>query len=331
MADALYRQWKILELIPRYPQNVSIKKIMEHLLGQGVDVPQYRTIQRDLDTLSTVFPHLQTIKVGGANHWYIGSEDGVLEIPRMEAHTALAFHLAQSNLLTQLPPSALGLLEAHFVTATKMLDKSSSQYAGWREKVRVVPQTQQLIAPTVDAGVLDIVYRSLLEGYCFDAKYFGRRSDQYASYRVHPLSLIFRGTVTYLVCTLNTYTDPRLLSLHRFVEALPTEEPVQNPQGYDLDNYIDEGHVDFLLGDYIELVMLIDEEVAIHLRESRLDKKQEMEGQEDGRSLFTATVRDTGQLRWWLLGFAAQIEIIGPPALREEFRKKTAAMAKRYS
>ena len=77
--------------------------------------------------------------------------------------------------------------------------------------------------------------------------------------------------------------------------------------------------------------MLIDEEVAIHLRESRLDKKQEMEGQEDGRSLFTATVRDTGQLRWWLLGFAAQIEIIGPPALREEFRQKTAAMAKRYS
>lgn len=331
MADGLYRQWKILGLIPRYPQKVSIKKIMESLTDQGVDTPQYRTIQRDLDILSAVFSHLQTIREGGANHWYIGSEGGVLEIPRMEAHTALAFHLAQGNLLTQLPPSALRNLQAHFGTATKVLDKSNSQYAGWREKVRVVPQTQQLIAPTVDAEVLDVVYRSLLENYCFDAKYYGRRSDQYASYRVNPLGLIFRGTITYLVCTLNTYTDLRLLSLQRFVEALPTKEPVRKPSGYDLDRYMEEGHADFLLGDCIELEMLIDEEVAIHLRESLLDKSQRIIGQTEGRSLFTATVRDTGQLRWWLLGFGAQIEIIGPPELREEFRQKTEAMAKRYA
>ena len=331
MADAVYRQWKILELIPRYPQKISIKQIMESLAEQSVAVPQYRTIQRDLDTLSEVFPYLQTKREGGANHWYMGSEGGVVEIPRMEAHTALAFHLAQGNLQSQLPPSALGDLQSHFVTATKLLDKSTSQYAGWREKIRVVPQTQQLIAPPVDAEVLEVVYRSLLESYCFDAKYYGRRSDQYASYRVNPLALILRGTITYLVCTLNTYTDIRLLSLHRFVEALVTEEPVKKPPGYDIDRYMEQGHADFLLGAYIELEMLIDEEVAIHLRESLLDKSQKITLQADGRSVFTATVRDTGQLRWWLLGFAAQIEIIGPSTLREEFRQKTEAMAKRYS
>ena len=47
-------------------------------------------------------------------------------------------------------------------------------------------------------------------------------------------------------------------------------------------------------------------------------------------SLFKAHVRNTGQLRWWLLGFSDQIEILKPVALRNEFAQRTAAMAKKY-
>jgi predicted DNA-binding transcriptional regulator YafY len=35
-------------------------------------------------------------------------------------------------------------------------------------------------------------------------------------------------------------------------------------------------------------------------------------------------------LRWWLLGFADQIEVLKPDKLREEFKQKAARMAKRY-
>jgi predicted DNA-binding transcriptional regulator YafY len=84
------------------------------------------------------------------------------------------------------------------------------------------------------------------------------------------------------------------------------------------------------MGDSIELELLIDEEVAIHLRESRLTDQQQMNLLDNGQSLFRATVRDTGQLRWWLLGFADQIEILKPKELRDEFRLKTAKMAKVY-
>jgi hypothetical protein len=33
-----------------------------------------------------------------------------------------------------------------------------------------------------------------------------------------------------------------------------------------------------------------------------------------------ATVADTDQLRWWLLGFGNQVEVLEPVELREEFR-----------
>ena len=34
----------------------------------------------------------------------------------------------------------------------------------------------------------------------------------------------------------------------------------------------------------------------------------------------SATVADTDQLRWWLLGFGNQVEVLEPVELREEFR-----------
>lgn len=295
-----------------------------------VELPTYRTIQRDLDALASVFPSLTSEKRDGACYWYIDTNESVMEIPSMESSTALAFYLAEQRLQSQLPPSALQHLKAHFNTAAHLLDRHDTPYAHWREKVRVLPQTQLLIPPDVDAQVLNTVYTALLENRRFEGKYFGRRDDQYKDFLVNPLALIFRGTVTYLICTLRDYTDVRFLSLHRFVEAELTDHPRWVPPGFDLDAYINEGHIDFLLGDSIKLELLIDEEVAIHLRESKLTEDQQLKMLDSGQSLFTATVRDTGQLRWWLLGFADQIEILKPESLRQEFGQKTARMAEKY-
>ena len=41
-----------------------------------------------------------------------------------------------------------------------------------------------------------------------------------------------------------------------------------------------------------------------------------------------ATLDDTAQLRWWLLGFSDQVEVLGPKALRNEFIEKTKGMNK---
>jgi predicted DNA-binding transcriptional regulator YafY len=331
MADSLYRQWRILLTIPRYPKGIKIQQITERLQQDSLDVPTYRTIQRDLDTLAEVFPLLSRTYRDGAHYWYMEAQTGVTEIPHMEAPTALTFYLAEQQLKNQLPPNALNHLQAHFNTAAQLLDRQDGPYAHWREKIRVLPQTQLLIPPDIPADVLNGVYTALLNNQRFEGKYFGRRDDQYKTFLVNPLALVFRGTVTYLVCTLNDYTDIRLLSLHRLVDVTLTEQVNCIPKGFDLDAYIAEGHVEFLKGDTINLELLIDEEVAIHLRECKLSDQQCLIPQENGQTLFLASVQNTGQLRWWLLGFADQIEVLKPEALREEFKEMVAGMAAKYS
>jgi predicted DNA-binding transcriptional regulator YafY len=43
-----------------------------------------------------------------------------------------------------------------------------------------------------------------------------------------------------------------------------------------------------------------------------------------------ATVADTQQLRWWLLGFGDKVEVLGPAGLRAEFAALAARLAARY-
>ena len=43
-----------------------------------------------------------------------------------------------------------------------------------------------------------------------------------------------------------------------------------------------------------------------------------------------ATLEDTAQLRWWLLGFSDQVEVLGPKSLRDEFFELTKKMASIY-
>jgi len=68
----------------------------------------------------------------------------------------------------------------------------------------------------------------------------------------------------------------------------------------------------------------------MHLHESLLAAGQVLTKQDDGRELLEATVLDTTELRWWLLGFGSAVEVLEPKDLRAEFRGIAAEMVKLY-
>lgn len=50
----------------------------------------------------------------------------------------------------------------------------------------------------------------------------------------------------------------------------------------------------------------------------------------DGREKLTASVKDTLELRRWLLGFGDEVEVVAPEGLREEFVQIAQDMLRRY-
>jgi len=63
---------------------------------------------------------------------------------------------------------------------------------------------------------------------------------------------------------------------------------------------------------------LFDPEVAKHLMESPLNDTQAMNQHESLRVQLTATIKETAQLHWWLLGFGEKVKILEPKQLREK-------------
>lgn len=329
--DTILRQWSLLRMVPRYPRSVGTRELKDRLEEEDFHV-NVRTIQRDLEKFSAIFP-LASEAQGNALRWSWAEDAQVMDIPGMDPATALAFRLAEEYLTPLLPQTTLKHLAAHFRRAKEVLGPSPARKLGlWPDKVRMIARGPVLIPPKVRPEVQDAVYQALLNDRQAQVTYQRKDSDQPKSYPVHPLALVFREGAVYLVCRVKEYDDVRHLALHRMSSAKLLDQPCSRPSGFNLDTYIrtNEELAYPVSGKPIRLETLFDARTAVHLGERPLSKDQRLTPQKDGRVLLQATVRDTLELRWWLLGFGDKVEVLGPKALREEFGAVARRMAGLY-
>jgi len=102
------------------------------------------------------------------------------------------------------------------------------------------------------------------------------------------------------------------------------------PDGFNLDDYIASGELDFAIGGSITLKAKISNQVTIHLQERPLHEDQTLTKCDDGAYILESTTQNTNELRWWLLGFGDQLEVLEPAELRDNFRTIVQNMAKAY-
>jgi len=330
MSDTLMRQWQMLRLVPRHPRKISTAGLRQHLADEDFDTTQ-RTIQRDLIRLSTIYP-LACDERSKPFGWSWTPDADVMDIPGMDSHTALAFWLAGEHLAPMLPRATLRRMQPHFTTAAHVLDAIAADRGApaWRDKVRVLHRGPKLKAPVVSEDIQDAVYDALLHNRRLTITYNLRGRGGEKEYETNPLGLVLKDGITYLVCSMWDYPDIRLLTLHRMRKAVQLDAPATAPDGFDLDAYIAAGELDYALGGPVRLKALFTEGAAFHLEERPLSEDQTIKAQENGRMLVTATVADTAELRWWLLGFGDQVEVLAPAELRDEFAQVARSMLSQY-
>ncbi len=79
-------------------------------------------------------------------------------------------------------------------------------------------------------------------------------------------------------------------------------------------------------GKKIKLRAVFSKAAALHLTESKLSADQKITRKKEGGVLIEATIADTAELRWWLLGFGSAVEVLGPSSLRKEFAAQSEEM-----
>ena len=321
--DAAIRQLLMVQRIPAYPRKVSSQELKEYLEGEGFSV-NLRTVQRDLNILSTALP----LEVDDRNkpHGWFYRKDRVISLPGMNVSTALTFLLAQKHLKPILPPSVIASIQPYFEEARKVIQGlNDSGSKDWISKVVMVPRGLQLQAAEVDSDVLAIISQALMDEQSVEINRQGKRAHV-----INPLGLVVRGPVIYLICTFDSYVEPRMVPLHRVAKASVSTEPYTAPNGFSLQAYVDSGALGFIeKTDKINLKIRFYGRSVDHLRETPLSADQRIV--KDGEHhIVTASLAHTKELQWWLLGFGDQVEVIEPHSLRNDLKKVVSNMAERY-
>ncbi|MGM0554648.1 MAG: helix-turn-helix transcriptional regulator [Pseudomonadota bacterium] len=331
MRATLQRRMLLLGMIPRQPRRVSAPDLVERLQARGLSTT-LRTIERDLEALSGFLP-LGRDERDRPYGWYWLSEAPLQDVPAMDPETALTLQILDAHSAQLLPPSARARLKPQVARARDVLD-SAGQDSGlslWPERVRILSNGPPLHPPEMPDGVFPVLQQGLLERRCLDITYRSRSKGQVKDHRIHPLALVFREPVTYLLATIEPHQDVVHLAAHRIQAADLTDAPARDPEGgFDLDRIIRDGAFDYPEGDLIALELRVSPELAYHLHEAPLSNDQIIEPDTAGASRVTATVRDTARLKWWLLGLGTGVEVVQPDGLRRIIAEELQAARQCY-
>jgi predicted DNA-binding transcriptional regulator YafY len=324
----LSRQWELLKLLPGRGAGKTSKALAEALNEAGFRVSK-RQVERDLGDLMESFP----IDCNNASspygwRWVPGAS---ADIPGLTLAEALSLHLIEETLRPLLPASVLQSVEPRLQQAAKKLASDERvPLARWKDKVRCIQPTLPLLAPEVPTEIIEGVHAGLLGEWQLGVLYRPMDAEDPRSLTLHPMGLVQRGPVSYLIATAFDYLDLRLYALHRFISVVVTDAAARRLADFDIDRYIHGGALQFTsTAQEFQLILGVHETMVRILRETPLSADQEIRIRADGFTVLS-TVVDSWQLRWWILAQGDQVEVLEPLALRREIATICRKMSESY-
>jgi predicted DNA-binding transcriptional regulator YafY len=321
--NSLYRQWQILSKLPT-GKWIGTRQLQEQLQREGIDI-SIRTIQRDLNQIASRFPIESNKETPQGWRW---QEDAPIQsLPHMNSSQAVTFMMVEDHLKHLLPPSLLDEMRPWFDLARRSLSSEHNNVRQWINRVRIVPATQPLIPPAVDARAQQSIYEALLQDRQLRVTYKARaHQGEDTIYTLNPLALVQRGAIIYLICTRHDKPDVRQFALHRFSHATVLESRSMHPVDFNIDRYLAAGALGFTSynQDTVEPIFI---ELLFHAKagqtffESRLSEDQTVEKLENGSVRVTATVPFTAQLVWWLRAYGRMLLNVKPEFLAEQIHE----------
>lgn len=338
-SSSLMRQWQLLQLLPQHGPGATVSELLAALQDQFQVQVRRRTVERDLETLSLVFP-LDCNDKSKPFGWFLSQS---LHLPKMGLPEALLLHLTEPELASLVLGTVRPLLTERLAEAARLV-RDSVQSKKWQlsEKLAFVPTPQLQQAPVIDAKVLSTVQSALMEDFCVEIDYqspyrvpvavaaenaatesAAKQALKTASkYLLHPLALVQNGMQLYLVAIVDGYCDTRLFAMQRISAAQVTKKPAERPADFKLQPYLTSGALQFVSEPApFTLCARVDTTLANLLAEAPLGTQMHLEqAVEPGWWQLTTDISDSWNFRLWLQSQGSRVEVISPLWLRQQLQ-----------
>jgi predicted DNA-binding transcriptional regulator YafY len=254
----------------------------------------------------------------------------------MEPSTALTLVMASEFASKLMPEEVSTAMRPYVRQAENTLNAFGKKHENWKGKVRSVPRYLCFQKPDADPEIYHTVTNALLN----DKRIVITYKEREASYQLHPLALVDRGLETILVAYVEEYEEHRQFMLHRINTAKASTISFKRPADFDIDKLIEEKYFSVPLDNdnyepiKIEFKLFVRPDGAepwLDIEGTPLSSDQLVQRSEDRQSAtVSATVRDTQELRSWLLGLGAQLEVTEPAYLRQFMADSAEVLLDRY-
>lgn len=331
--DTLLRHLSLLQLIPRHPGKISTTTLVEKLADRGFKV-EPRTVQRDLkDKLSVLFPILSD-ETEMPYRWSF-EPDAQIHLPHLDTPAALALYLAETQLRSLLPQSVADQLNPLFSTAQKHLDNlQHNNLANWTKSVRTLPNGKALIPAQIDDSVWRTVTEALLHKQQLNIQYRSRKQGEIKHYLLHPVGLVSRYSISYLVAMVDGYDNFRQFALHRILTSEALAQEARPAPHFNIDDYINQGEFGLRGEDDVQTVTLIADispQTTFILNETPLSEQQTITSIDNSEwQRLEATVPNNQETLWWIYGMNHNIRVHQPLHWREAIKQTLQQQADFY-
>lgn len=320
----------MLRMVPRHPRKITATVLTNRLIDQGFAVNK-RTVERDLKMFEELFGLLADDR-SRPYGWQWGHDSPGIDLPSLDDGQALMLSVAEPFVTQLLPPLVLEALKPLLFAAQRKLKESvgAKQLKAWAGKIYNTAPTQPLTPAQVATNVHETVGMALLRDQWLRIQYRKRGASVSAPFEVQPLGLVTRGPMLYLICRFRGYSDERTIALSRIeqVELLP--ERFKRPDEFSLKEFVEKGRMGYGDSKMSKIRLRFDHRRGEQLFETQLSHDQEIVEEGSHFLLVTATIPITPQLKRWLLGFGAEVEVIEPASLRRDVIQAISAMKRKY-
>lgn len=336
---------EILSLLPTDGPGVeglTTSEVLARARGNGLPFEYRKAIHRALTALYD--QRLVSFAVGPGRTYYWTKRPGASGMAAnaraiMRPDEALALQLLQRFANNQMPALLADDLKALFDVAGEVLARipagAPRHYAKWLGKVAAEPGNFTLRHPQIVRDVFAAVSQALLMEHEVEIRYRYRTGDpskagKEATRVVQPLGLVEVGGVGYLIAATKDRSSPVMYRLDRMISAAVLG-PFNYPGTFSLESYIKrQRNFDFFPEGMILLSLRFRGIAGDHLIESPMSEDQQVTRRGDVLEV-TGTVMASKRLRWWLRSFGANVEVVEPQALRQEFAEAARALYAQYA
>ncbi len=305
------RQWRLLQFLGR-PPGLAVEDAAREL---GCTV---RTVWRDLRVLQDAGFPLYDERDGRRGLWKVeaGFRDRLpipLSIPEVVAllvSRGVVDHAGAG-------PFSPSVLSAFAKVRALLTPKALAlvDRMGAAVGARTVGAKLQLGA----SEHLEAIERALAEGRTLQMRYYSLSRDAETERAVDPYQLMFFNGGLYLAGYCHLRQDVRIFAVDRIRILRESGATFTRPADFSADAYW-RGAWGIVRGDLVTVRVVFSPAVAPHVRGRLWHASQELHELAGGRLELRMTVADTLEVRRWLLGFGAEVEVLDPPALRAALR-----------